>query len=103
MKVVLLTLLSLAVASAAVLDLNKQRQIGDCVDLCTPGVADSGCSHGHICISNGCGHTCHIILPGKRALCLGAMCNVWCPFGNKVNADGCPVCGCNEAPVDILV
>ncbi|CAL1545670.1 unnamed protein product [Lymnaea stagnalis] len=99
MKVILLTLFALAVASAAVLDLNKQRQIGICVEMCTPGVADSGCSAGYVCLSNGCGHTCHILLPGKRALCLGAVCANFCPFGHKLNAEGCPTCSCNTGIV----
>nr|KAI8766559.1 antistasin isoform X2 [Biomphalaria glabrata] len=95
MKVLLICVIALAIVTAE--DIKRQ----DCVDHCTPGT-NAGCHTYQICTVNhaaGCGHSCHYILPLKRALCLGAMCNVFCPYGNKISADGCPMCACNPGPV----
>nr|KAI8766562.1 antistasin isoform X1 [Biomphalaria glabrata] len=94
MKILLCTVLLVAVVSAAV-DILKKRQFGLCVEMCTPGTADSGCSPGHICIGNGCGHVCQILLPGKRA-CPGVTCDMLCLHGQKIGADGCPLCECEN-------
>ncbi|KAI8794386.1 antistasin isoform X2 [Biomphalaria glabrata] len=83
--------------SGGVVEIKRQ----DCVEHCTPGT-NEGCHPYQICIANhavGCGTSCHYILPGKRAICLGAMCNVYCPYGHKLSADGCPMCACNPGPV----
>ena len=35
---------------------------------------------------------------GARDVVCGPMCNVYCPYGNKVDDNGCTLCACNPAP-----
>ncbi|MDX2019916.1 MAG: hypothetical protein SF187_06725 [Deltaproteobacteria bacterium] len=36
---------------------------------------------------------------GQCNVCTGPVCDIFCEFGNKVDANGCALCQCNPAPV----
>jgi hypothetical protein len=38
-------------------------------------------------------------VPGKPTSC-GAVCDIYCQYGNVVDANGCPTCACNPPPTD---
>ncbi|XP_067654140.1 uncharacterized protein [Haliotis asinina] len=93
------TVLVLGLCAAAVQGVPFKRQIGTCVEECSVvGIGFlSGCPHGQICQSNGCGHTCQPVILGKRqfGICV-EMCTPAgngredsCPAGSTCRSNGC--------------
>ncbi|KAK3766579.1 hypothetical protein RRG08_042360 [Elysia crispata] len=101
-------------AAAAVEE--KRQLVGICVEECSMALSDSTimaalgvkqqCPDGHVCKSNGCGHTCQPVtkttIPTKSQ-CSGVMCAMFCIDGFQLGPDGCPICRCATKPLPTLV
>ncbi|KAK0049278.1 antistasin isoform X1 [Biomphalaria pfeifferi] len=87
MKVVLLCLVVIALASAGVVE---KRQI--CANNCNQNTL-SGCHHNQVCVQHGCNHFCEFIIK-KRQDCPPVLCKMYCAQGFAKGSDGCPICAC---------
>ncbi|KAI8794378.1 WAP four-disulfide core domain protein 3 isoform X1 [Biomphalaria glabrata] len=72
-------------------------RIGLCWELCRTDQSTETsiptCPEGYQCQSNGCGHECYPIQQVKRA-CPLYQCALYCPGGNRLSPEGCPLCSC---------
>ncbi|BFZ17544.1 hypothetical protein BsWGS_20578 [Bradybaena similaris] len=74
------------------LETSSAQQIGVCVEMCSSDPEDpygfGVCEDGYVCKSNGCGHTCQLVVPEKKSE-LGA-CVISCSSGtNNLDLPGC--------------
>ncbi|RUS74259.1 hypothetical protein EGW08_017978, partial [Elysia chlorotica] len=85
----------------------KRQLVGICVEECSLTLSDSTimsalgikqCPDGHVCKSNGCGHTCQLDTSVTTATaptkCPLVLCEMFCLKGFLKGEDGCPVCKC---------
>ncbi|BFZ17537.1 hypothetical protein BsWGS_20583 [Bradybaena similaris] len=74
------------------LETSSAEQFGICVEMCSSDPEDPNgfgtCGNGYACKSNGCGHTCQLVVPEKKSV-LGA-CVMSCSLvPNDLDLPGC--------------